>query len=301
MRRLPPLGALRAFEAGARHLSFTQAANELCVTQAAISHQVRQLEDWLGVRLFARRGHALALTPEGAAYLPELTEALDRMAAATQRLRRPTDGPLRLTVLPSFAMCWLVPRLGRFRALHPQVDLRLTTTAELWDFANEGFDLAIRSGLGRWQGLRVDLIARENLSPVCSPALAAGPPPLREPADLRNATLLHDTPRSGWARWLAHAGITGVDAGTGIAFDDAGLVLQAAAEGQGIALGRLTLAAAALQAGRLVQPFETVLPNDYSYWLAYPRLVLERPEAVAFRDWLLAEARKGAAFESSPN
>lgn len=301
MRRLPPLGALRAFEAGARHLSFTRAANELCVTQAAISHQVRQLEDWLGVRLFARRGHALALTPEGAAYLPELTEALDRMAAATQRLRRRIDGPLRLTVLPSFAMCWLVPRLGRFRALHPQLDLRLTTTAELWSFANDGFDLAIRSGLGRWHGLRTDLVARESLSPVCSPALAAGPPPLREPTDLRSATLLHDTPRSGWARWLAHAGIAGVDAGAGVAFDDAGLVLQAAAEGQGIALGRLTLAAGALQAGRLVQPFETVLPNDYSYWLTYPRLALERPEAVAFRDWLLAEAKDGAAFETLPN
>lgn len=291
MRRLPPLGALRAFEAGARLLSFTRAANELCVTQAAISHQVRQLEDWLGVRLFVRRGHTLALTPEGAAYLPELTEAMDRMAAATLRLRRRVDGPLRLTVLPSFAMCWLVPRLGRFRALHPQIDLRLTTTAELWNFTSEGFDLAIRSGLGRWQGLRADLLARESLSPVCSPALAAGPPPLREPADLRRLTLLHDTPRDGWARWLAHAGIAGVDATAGVAFDDAGLVLQAAAQGQGIALGRLTLAAGALQAGRLVQPFAIALPNDYSYWLAYPRLALERPEAVAFRNWLLAEAR----------
>lgn len=299
MRRLPPLGALRAFEAGARHLSFTRAASELCVTQAAISHQVRQLEDWLGVRLFARRGHALKLTAEGAAYLPELSEALDRMAAATLRLRRRADGPLRLTVLPSFAARWLVPRLGRFRSLHPDIDLRLTSSADLWNFATEGFDLAIRSGLGRWPGLRGDLVAREALSPVCSPALAAGPPPLREPSELRGLRLLHDTPRDGWARWLAHVGVAGVDTGAGLTFDDAGLVLQAAIDGQGVALGRLTLAADDLRAGRLVRPFEAELPNDYSYWLVYPRLTLERPEAVAFRNWLLAEA-KGAAPAATP-
>ncbi|MFS8047581.1 transcriptional regulator GcvA [Rhizobium sp. BR 314] len=290
MRRLPPLGALRAFEAGARHMSFTGAAAELCVTQAAISHQVRQLEEWLGVRLFERRGHTLQLTTKGAAYLPELTDALDRMSAATMRLREHEDGPLRITVLPSFASCWLVPRLGRFRSRYPEIDLRLTSSADLWNFMDDSFDIGIRSGLGRWHGLRSELIARETLSPVCSPAMVTGSPPLREPSDLRHARLLHDTPKDGWSRWLEHAGVTGVDAGAGLTFNDAGLMLQAAVNGEGVALGRLVLAADWLAKGRLVRPFEIALPNDYSYWLVYPRLALERPDVVAFRTWLLAEA-----------
>lgn len=200
MRRLPSLAALRAFEAGARHLSFTQAAAELCVTQAAISHQVRLLEEWLGFPLFERRGHSLCLTAKGMAYLPELTAAFDRISAATLRLRERVDGPLRITVLPSFAACWLVPRLGKFRDRYPEIDLKLSSSIELWDGSSDQFDVGIRSGLGRWAGLKADLIARETLAPVCSPAVAAGPPPLRQPSDLRGLRLLHDTPKDGWAR-----------------------------------------------------------------------------------------------------
>ena len=172
MRRIPPLGALRAFEAGARHLSFTRAATELGVTQAAISHQVRQLEDWLGVSLFDRRGHALTLTAKGAAYLRELTPAFDRLSEATARLYEGEQGPLRITVLPSFASCWLLPRLEGFRRLHPDLELHLTSSAELWDFLDDRFDVGLRSGLGRWTGLKAEQLARESLSPVCSPALA---------------------------------------------------------------------------------------------------------------------------------
>lgn len=296
MRRIPPLGALRAFEAGARHLSFTRAATELCVTQAAISHQVRQLEDWLGISLFERRGHELRLTTKGAAYLRELTPAFDRMSEATARLYEREQGPLRITVLPAFATCWLLPRLERFRQLHPDIELHLNSSAELWDFLDDRFDLGIRSGLGRWTGLKAEQIAQEALSPVCTPALAKK---LRSPGDLRKVRLIHDTPKDGWRRWLDFAGVDGVDAEAGPAFNDAGLVLQAARQGQGVALGRLTLASDDVKAGRLVQPFAQALPNDFSYWLVHPRPLAGRSDVAAFKAWLLAEA-KSAAVAPSP-
>jgi LysR family glycine cleavage system transcriptional activator len=290
MRRLPPLGALRAFEAAARHLNFTVAAAELCVTQAAISHQVRQLEEWLGLRLFERRGHALTLTGPGRGYLGEITVAFDRIASATAHMRQGVEGPLRITALPSFAACWLVPRLDAFRAQHPEIKLRLTTSTQLWDGIDGRFDVGLRLGLGRWPGLTAELIARESLSPVCAPALATGSPPLREPADLRHARLLHDVPRDAWRMWCERAGLTDIDVESGLTFDDASLVLQAALQGQGVALGRLTLAERDLREGRLVRPFDIVVPNDYSYWLVYPRAKAERADVAAFRAWVLAQA-----------
>jgi LysR family glycine cleavage system transcriptional activator len=287
MRRIPPLGALRAFEAGARHLSFTRAAAELCVTQAAISHQVRQLEDWLGVSLFERRGHELRLTAKGAAYLKELTPAFDRMSEATARLYEREQGPLRVTVLPAFAACWLLPRLERFRAQHPDIELHLHSSAELWDFLDDRFDVGLRSGLGRWTGLKAEQVAQEALSPVCTPALAKK---LRSPEDLKKVRLLHDTPKDGWRRWLDFARVEGVDAEAGPAFNDASLVLQAARQGEGVALGRLFLASGDLKAGRLVQPFAKAMPNDFSYWLVHPRPLAGRRDVAAFRTWLLSEA-----------
>ena len=288
MRRLPPLGALRAFEAAARHLNFTLAAAELHVTQAAISHQVRQLEEWLGLRLFERRGHALTMTEKGRGYLAEVSAALDRIASATARVKQDVEGPLRITVLPSFAACWLVPRLDAFREQHPEIELKLTTSTQLWDGIDDRFDVGIRSGLGRWPGFNAELIARESLSPVCAPSFAAGPSPLREPADLRRVRLLHDVPRDGWRIWCERAGVTDIDLDAGLAFDDAGLVLQAALQGQGVALGRLTLAERDLREGRLVRPFDLAVPNDYSYWLVHPRAKAEREDASAFRAWLCA-------------
>ncbi|OCC04405.1 transcriptional regulator [Labrys sp. WJW] len=295
MRRLPPLVAVRAFEAGARHLSFTRAADELCVTQTAISHQVRQLETWLGVRLFERAGHALRLTGAGRTYLAEVGEVLDRLATVTEAVRGRRDGPLRITVLPSFAACWLVPRLGRFRALHPDIELKLTSSPETSAFTEDRFDLGIRSGLGRWPGLKADLIAQEMLSPVCSPAIAAGLPSPCSPSDLLASHLLHDTPKDAWSRWFRHAGQPEAALAAGHAFDDHGHLLQAAAEGQGMALGKLFLAEHALREGRLVRPVDLILPNDYSYWLVYPRTVAGRPDVGRFRTWLLAEAKATAA------
>ncbi|EPX98335.1 hypothetical protein C404_09525 [Ralstonia sp. AU12-08] len=291
MRRLPPLGALRAFEAAARHLSFTRAAAELCVTQAAISHQVRQLEDWLGLKLFARRGHALTLTVEGGSYLSELTHLFDGLVEATARLSGRAQDTLRITALPSFASRWLLPRLGGFRVQHPEIELKLTTSTTLWVHTDDTFDIGIRSGLGRWPGLKADLIAREYLSSVCSPALRES---LAAPADLRHATLLHDEPKGAWRAWFEHAGVIPPRRTSGVVFNDAGMVLQAAVEGQGVALGRLLLAADDLAAGRLVQPFDVSMPNDFSYWLVYPRASAGRPEVAAFRAWLLAEARGNA-------
>lgn len=291
MRRLPPLGALRAFEAAARHLSFTRAAAELCVTQAAISHQIRLLEERLGVRLFERRGHSLALTVSGQAYLPELAGALDRIAAATMRIAEPQSRPLRITVLPSFASKWLVPRLEDFHTRHPGIDVRLDSSAEPWAFTTERFDFGIRSGLGNWPGLKADLIAHETLSPVCSPSFMDRCP-LRVPADLLRARLLHDTPRSAWKNWFDLAGVDEAETETdaGVSFNDANLALQAAMDGQGVALGRLVLAADALRCGRLIRPFDVVLPNDYSYWLVHPPIALQRPDAAVFREWLLSQA-----------
>jgi len=288
MRRLPPLGALRAFEAAARHLSFTRAAAELCVTQAAISHQVRQLEDWLGMRLFARKGHALTLTSGGGSYLTELTQLFDGLAEATARLHGRPQNTLRITALPSFASRWLLPRLGDFRTRYPDIELKLTAAATLWSHTDDSFDIGIRSGLGRWPGFKADLIAREFLSPLCSPVLSAQ---LTEPADLRDVTLLHDEPKGAWRTWFEYAGVTPPRRASGVVFNDAGMVLQAAVEGQGVALGRLMLAAEDLAAGRLEQPFELTVPNDYSYWLAYPRASAGRPEVAAFRAWLLEQAR----------
>lgn len=287
MRRLPPLSATRAFEAAARHLSFTHAAAELCVTQAAISHQVRQLEQWLGQPMFERRGHHLTLTYKGAAYLAELSQLFDHMAAATERVRGRREGPLRITVLPSFASRWLLPRLPTFRTLHPDIDLRVTSSVQMWD-GDDRYDIGIRSGLGRWPGLKAELIAHERLSPVCSPELALR---FAEPRELARARLLHDEPRAAWRQWCEHAHLS-LNLSQGIFFNDASLALQAAVEGQGVALGRLMLAGDDLRAGRLVQPFDLALPNDYSYWIVHARSAAHRPEVAAFRTWILEVANQ---------
>ncbi|PFH11255.1 LysR family glycine cleavage system transcriptional activator [Collimonas sp. PA-H2] len=294
MRRLPPLSSLKAFEAAARHRNFTRAAAELYVTQAAISHQVKQLEEWLGLKLFERRGHALALTLDGASYLPEVADALDRLTAATERLTsNSAAGTLRITVLPSFAAKWLMPHLSRFHAAHPEIELDLVSIEESWDFSNQQFDLGIRLGNGRWNGLQADLIAEEWLTPMYSPALAQRAP-LQTPADLRRHPLLHDTPRDSWPRWLELVDAPAVDVRKGASFTDSSLALQAAADGHGVLLGRLFLAAGDIAAGRLLAPFPQRLKNDYAYWLVYPKASAQNPRIAAFRSWLLGEAELAA-------
>jgi len=290
-RRLPPLSALRAFEAAARHLSFTRAAGELHVTQTAISHQIRALEEYLGVRLFRRLPRGLLLTEEGQIYLPAIRDAFDRIAAATGELvAARAGGALTASVLPSFASKWLVPRLGRLRDAHPEVDLRISTSLHLVDFAREDVDIGIRMGRGHYHGLRVDRLFGEVLTPVCSPALLEGSHPLRQPADLRHHVLLHEDDHTGWQLWLELAGVEGVDATRGPILTDASMVVQAAAEGHGIALGRASLAAWDIAAGRLVRPFDVSMPHDLAYYLVCPKATAERPRIAAVRAWLLAEA-----------
>ncbi len=294
-RRLPPLNALRAFEAAARHLSFTKAADELNVTQAAISHQVKALEERLGVVLFRRLNRALLLTDAGQGFLPPLREAFDQMAAATERLRvDDSRGVLTLTTLPSIAARWLVPRLGRFREAHPDIDLRIDASQHLTDFVRENVDIALRYGGGEWDGMRADRLMTEDFFPVCSPRLLDSDPPLREPADILHHTLLHDNSPTDWTMWFLAAGIEGGDPTRGPAFTDSSLVLQAAAEGQGVALGRGVLAAADLEAGRLVRPFDLSLEAKYAYYLVCPQATAESPKIASFRAWLLAETKEFA-------
>jgi LysR family glycine cleavage system transcriptional activator len=290
---LPPLAALRAFEAAARHLSFTRAADELHVTQTAISHQIRGLEERLGVRLFRRLPRGLVLTDEAQRYLPAVRDAFARLETATaELLAGRAGGALTASVLPSFAAKWLVPRLGRFRAANPEIDLRISTSQHLVDFAREDVDVGIRMGRGEYPGLRVDRLFGETLVPVCSPALLGGAHPLRQPEDLRHHVLLHDDDATGWRLWLELAGVDGLDAGRGLTFTDSAMVVQAAAEGQGVALARTALAAWDLAAGRLVRPFDVSMPHDLAYYLVCPEASAERPRIVAVREWLLAEAAR---------
>jgi LysR family glycine cleavage system transcriptional activator len=290
-RRLPPLNALRVFEAAARHLSFTRAAEELNVTQAAVSHQIKGLEARLGLKLFHRLNRALLLTDQGQAYFPPVRDALDTLAQATERLgATDTAGRLTVSTLVSFAANWLVPRLGRYRALHPEIDVRITTSDFLVEFAREDVDLAIRYGGGDWRGLDAARLMTEEVFPVCSPGLLDRGPPLRDPSDLRHYTLLHDEMREDWRMWLMAAGATDIDATRGPSFSNSNLVVQAAIAGEGVALGRSVLVADDLDAGRLVRPFEMSLPGEFAYYVVCPEATAGRPKIEAFRDWLLDEA-----------
>jgi len=295
-RRLPPLNALRAFEAAARHLSFTRAAQELHVTQTAISHQIKGLEERLGLRLFRRLPRGLLLTEEAQRLLPPVRDAFDQIAAAVERLSAPgSGGRLTVSVLPSFAAKWLVPRLGRFRAAHPDLDLRISASSELVDFTRDDVDVGIRMGRGLYPGLRVERLFGESIVPVCSPELREGPHPLLRPEDLRHHLLLHDDDYTGWELWLRLAGVADVAARRGPVFTDSAMVVQAAAEGQGVALARRVLAAGDLAAGRLIQPFEVSIPHDLAYYLVCPEATADQPKIAAFRRWLLAESQAQAA------
>lgn len=297
-RRLPPLNALRAFEAAARHLSFTKAAEELHVTQAAVSHQIKGLEEWLGLPLFRRMNRGLVLTDAGQTYLPPLREALDTMANATERLiRKDATGALTISTMPSFAAKWLVLRLGRFQAAQPELELRLHTTSQMVDFAQQDVDVAIRFGSGNWPDLRVERLLNEDIFPVCCPSLL---PTLARPEDLGRHTLLHDDYIVTWGDWLMLAGVDGVDGSRGPRFTDSALVLQAAMEGHGVALARQVLVADDLTAGRLARPFDVALTGRYAYYLVAPPHYFQRPKIKAFRDWIYAEAEEYAAQNGLP-
>lgn len=293
-RRLPPLNALRAFEAAAARTSFSQAAEDLNVTQAAVSHQVKALEDWFGFPLFRREARAVRLTPEGAQLFEAARDALDGIADAAHRLRADDGGtPLTITVLHSFAATWLVPRLRRFRDRHPEIDVRITTSETLVDLARSDIDVAIRYGVGDWPGLHVDWLMAEDRFPVCSPALAEGPPPLERLEDLRGQTLIHDDDYFGWPEWLAAAGVEGVDVARGPLYSNSNLAVDAAINGDGILLARSVLVTDALASGRLVKPFDVSQPARMAYYLACTEAALGRPRVAAFRDWLFDEIGLG--------
>jgi LysR family glycine cleavage system transcriptional activator len=289
--RLPSLNAMRAFEAAARHLSFSRASDELHVTKAAVSHQIKALEEELGLPLFRRLNRALMLTDAGQTLYPAVSEALGLMSAAVARLKRQDEtGGLTVTMLDSFAAIWLVPRLGRFRAMHSEIDVRISTSDDSIDFARSDVDLAIRYGAGHWPGVRAERLMTEDIFPVCAPALLSSGPPLETPADLKNHTLLHDYGLVTWQGWLSAVGATDVDFKRGPHYHHSNLVLQAAEQGDGVALARSVLAADALASGRLVRPFDITLPADYAYYVVCPPDHLKRPKVKVFRDWLFAES-----------
>ena len=291
MDSLPSLNALRAFEASARKGSIKEAAQELFVTPGAVSQQVKGLEAALGVSLFTRSRKGLRLTGAGAALYPVLSESFAAITSVLARLReREHSGPLTVSVVPSFAAKWLVPRLGRFSEQHPEIDVRISASVNLVNFDREDMDLAIRLGLGVYPGLRTDWLLTEPVIPVCSPSLLEGPHPLLAPEDLRHHTLLHDdTPRE-WRLWLDMQGVRGVDAERGPVFNDASLTLNAAIEGQGVAMGRGELIARDLAEGRLVRPFEMAIPFEFAYYVVCPEATADWPKIAAFRQWIMAEA-----------
>lgn len=290
-RRLPSLNALKAFEAAARHGSFTKAAEELHVTQGAVSHQVKALELELGLKLFRRERQRLVIADAGRSYLEVVRDAFDRLSFGTENLlQRQSAGVLTVTVSPNFAAKWLVHRLGRFAEAHPGIDLRVSAGVHHVDFAREDIDLGIRHGDGQWPGLHVTRLCAEELFPVCSPKLVRGRRALRAPADLRHHTLLHVDDRRDWVQWLAEADVADADPARGLVFNQASMAIDAAVGGQGVALARTALAAWDLLAGRLVRPFALALKVPYAYWIVCPKPTAELPKICAFRDWLLAEA-----------
>ncbi|MBP0113097.1 MULTISPECIES: transcriptional regulator GcvA [Bradyrhizobium] len=296
--RLPSLNGLRAFEAAARHLSFTLAASELNVTQTAISHQIRRLEEELGIRLFIRQNRALALTPEARDYLPGVRAAFNDLRLATDRLlRKDDDKVLTVSTLASLAAKWLLPRLTDFQEQHPGIDVRITTSTSLVDFQRDNVDAAIRYGRGQWPGVRAEWLMADELFPVCSPSLLRGDKPLRRPEDLRNHPLLHTSNANSddWRLWLTAAGLPAdIARQPGITFDMIFMTIQAAIDGIGVAMGRTSYVQDDIAKGRLVVPFKIALPADAGFYLVAPEGRREAPKLAAFRQWVLAAAQNKA-------
>jgi DNA-binding transcriptional LysR family regulator len=300
VRTLPPLNALRAFEAAARHLSFTRAAEELRVTQAAVSHQVKALEERLGVALFRRLTRGLRLTDEGQALLPDLRDGFDRLAHAVERVgRRGAQGRLTVSLLTTFALSWLVPRLPRFNERHPEIEVSLLATQRLADFVREEVDCAVRYGHGPWPGLRAEKLFDDELTPLCGKQWL---PKLKEPGDLARVPLLVlSNDHKDWQTWLEAAGVPHIDGRKGTQFDSTRISVDAAIAGAGVAIGNPYVHEEPITEGRLFQPFDLVVPNGDSYWLVYPEAVAERPKLKAFRAWLLEEAKEAAAASTRSN
>lgn len=291
--RLPPLNSLKAFEAAARHLSFTRAAEELFVTQAAVSHQIKGLEEFLGMKLFVRKNRSLLLTEEGQSYYLDIKDIFSSLHEATNRLlARGAKGVITVAMPPSFAIQWLVPRISQFSAIHPEIDVRITAVDFDEGFLNDDIDVAIYYGRGRWRGLSAYKLHTEYLTPVCSPMLLQRGKPLQELDDLRHHTLLHDSSRSPWKEWIRTFNVLGMNVNQGAIFSHSMLVIQAAVLGQGIALAHSVLARPEIEAGRLIYPFAEKLVTKNAYYLVCGEGQSESGKIKAFREWLLEEITK---------
>ena len=293
--RLPALRSLQVFEVAARCQSFTAAAEELYVTQSAVSRQVQELEQSLGIQLFVRSGPHLKITATGKALAERVGQAMATLREAVQLARpAPRSRYINLSMMPSLATKWFAPRLGKFIEFHPNIDLRIAATQELVvDFDAEEIDAAIRYGAGEWAGLNAELLAKETMTPVCSPDYAERIG-LNRPTDLLSATLLPTATVENWTTWFRAAGIESSAEPKGPYIGDASAVLQAVIDGQGVALGRSVLMADDLRAGRVVAPFQLEMKSSFSYWFVTPLLVEDSRNLRAVRNWL-----KDAFSESS--
>jgi len=303
---LPPLSALRSFEAVARLLSFSKAAVELHVTPGAVSQQITSLESLLGTRLFDRTRRSVALTDAAMRMLPDIQAGLEMLARAIGRKASPAgERTLAISVTPSFASKWLLPRLPAFYEQHPNIDLRISATVGLADFKRDKIDLAIRLGHGRYPGLNAEPLFTDALTPFCSPDLLKRKGPLKKPDDLRKHRLIHDTSIPGggehgaWEQWLRLAGASNVPAHRGAKFTLAELAMQAAIDGAGVVLGRVVLAEVDVAAGRLVRPFQIALPLDVSYFLVQASDGPPRHEIQCFQEWLFSSLQRSPTVPAS--
>jgi LysR family glycine cleavage system transcriptional activator len=289
---LPPLNWVRSFEVSARHLSFTHAAIELNLTQAAVSHQIKGLENQLGCVLFKRLARGLELTNAGQAYLPAVQESVERLKSATQEIfGQGRSKLLTVNVQLSFFFSWLAPKLYRFVAKHPDINLRMTTN--LWDSVIDDTvdnDLEIRYGHGKWGAKQVDRLTWDELFPVCSPNYLKTSPPLATPDDIANHTLLHIIGfEEGWGYWLSQTEHSPIEINQRFQFDTMATALEMAALGAGVALGRTNLVDEMVKSGRLVIPLDQKVATEEAFYLVYASSKLNHPQAAAFRDWLLEE------------
>lgn len=291
MHDLPPLPWLRAFEVSARHLSFTSAAQELALSQAAVSKQIKMLELKLGEPLFHRFPRSLGLTKAGEAFLPKVQDAFEQLSAGTSEvfgLRRSDVLTIRCAV--GFAVNWLAPRLPEFIARHPDIPLRLISSVWNEDMGTEAFDLDIRYGDGRWPGVKSDRLTRESLLPVCSPGLLAAGSGLSAPSDLRQLTLIHVIGyKQGWAHWLKMAGVAATPA-AGLQCDNSLMAFELAAQGAGVALGRTSMMERALKNGRLSAPFDLAVPVEEGFFLAMRKDARNSRQAALLGNWILEAA-----------
>lgn len=293
MRKLPPLNALKSFEAAARHLSFTKAAEELFVTQAAVSHQVKTLEEYLGIALFIRRNRALLLTEAGQSYYLDIRQMFEQLTLATSKIMLASEqGSLTVCVPPGFAILWLVPRLSRFHEAHPEVDVRLKAVDEITGSLTDHVDVAIYYGRGTWPGVTSYRLHKEYLIPVCSPLLLNGPKALQTPADLKQHTLLHDETRNAWREWFLRVQEEPPVKKTGPVFSHSALALKAAVHGQGVALANSVLAKPELDSGHLVQVFPEALPTAEAFYMVCRESQADVGKVARFRDWILAEVKR---------